>query len=494
MSSLLDSTAGTLVEALAARRIGALELCDEAIARIIRRDASINAVVVRDFERARDQAREADRRLAGGERAPLLGLPMTVKESFNVAGLATHWGIPPFKDFRPARDAVMVERLKAAGAVILGKTNVPTALADWQTVNPIHGLTVNPIDSARTPGGSSGGAAAALAARMVPLDLGSVLGGSIRVPAAFCGVFGHKPSLHLLPARGHDFPAHPGAPDMLAVVGPMARCVADLQRALQVLAGPDVEEAVAYRLALPPARRLEPRALRVLLLTGHPLAVTAVEVRSAVKALADDLANAGAVVTDGSALLPDLAGAHATYLSMLNTITTRGGPDAVSPTTGHQWLACVDRRALLIAQWRQLFEAFDVVLCPAFGTAPFEHVTERVMAKRVLRIDGLDTPYGAQLAWAGIASVAGLPATSVPIARTAAGLPIGAQIIGPHNEDATPLAVAAMIERLRADLPIGAAARPARGTAIEAPGSAAGPAAPAATPAALAATPEGGRR
>lgn len=462
MSSLLDSTAGAIVEALAARRVGALELCDEAIARIIRRDASINAVVVRDFERAREQARGADRRLADGERAPLLGLPMTVKESFNVAGLATHWGVPYFAEFRPARDAVMVGRLKAAGAVILGKTNVPTALADWQTVNPIHGRTVNPIDPARTPGGSSGGSAATLAARMVPLELGSDIGGSIRVPAAFCGVFGHKPSLHLLPARGHDFPAHPGAPDMLAVVGPMARCVADLQRALQVLAGPDVEEATAYRLALPPARRLEPRGLRVLLLTGHPLAVTAAEVRSAVKALADDLANAGAAVTDGSALLPDLAGAHATYLSMLNTIVTRG-PDAVSPTTGHEWLACVDRRALLIAQWRQLFEAFDVVLCPAFGTAPFEHVTEPVMDKRVLRIDGLDTPYGAQLAWSGIASVAGLPATSVPIARNPAGLPIGAQIIGPHNEDATPLAVAAMIERLRPDLPIGVSAAAAAG-------------------------------
>ncbi len=458
MGPLLDASAGLIVDALAARQVGALELCDEAIARIIRRDASINAVVVRDFERARDQARAADRRLADGERAPLLGLPMTVKESFDIAGLPTHWGIRQFREFRPARDAVMVERLKAAGAVILGKTNVPTALGDWQTVNPIHGRTVNPLDPARSPGGSSGGSAAALAARMVPLELGSDIGGSIRVPAAFCGVFGHKPSLRLLPMRGHDFPAHPGAPDVMAVVGPMGRCVADLQRALQVLAGPDVEEATAYRLALPPARRHEPHGLRVLLLSGHPLAVTATEVRAAVKALADDLANAGAQVTDGSPLLPDLAGGHATYLSMLNTIVSRGGPDAVSPTTGHEWLACVDRQALLIAQWRQLFAVFDVVLCPAFGTAPFEHLTEPAIDKRVLRIDGLDTPYRAQLAWPGIASVAGLPATSVPIARTAAGLPIGAQIIGPHNEDATPLAVAAMIERLRAGLPIGVAA------------------------------------
>ena len=192
--------AGELAAAIATGRLSALEACDAAIRRIEARDAAINAVVVRDFERAREQARERDLRRARGERGPLLGVPMTVKESFDVAGLPTHWGLLPFRDHRPREDALAVARLKAAGAVILGKTNVPPALADWQATNPIHGRTVNPHDPTRSPGGSSGGSAAALASGMVPLELGSDIGGSIRVPAHFCGVFGHKPSFGLLPS------------------------------------------------------------------------------------------------------------------------------------------------------------------------------------------------------------------------------------------------------------------------------------------------------
>ena len=199
-------TAGEQVADLAARRVSAVELLDQAIARIEALDKSINAVVVRDFDRARQAAIAADQALARGERRPLLGLPMTVKESFNVAGLPTTWGIPAFKDWRPAEDAVPVERLKAAGAVIIGKTNVPVALADWQSTNPIYGTTNNPYDVERTPGGSSGGAAAALAAGYVALELGSDIGGSLRTPAHYCGVFAHKPTYGVIARRGHNFP------------------------------------------------------------------------------------------------------------------------------------------------------------------------------------------------------------------------------------------------------------------------------------------------
>jgi amidase len=251
----LDASATDLVAALAARRIGALELTDEAIARIEARDGPINAVVVRDFDRARDAARAADAALARGERGPLLGLPMTIKESHHVAGLPTTWGFEPFKGFVPPADSVGVSRLKAAGAVILGKTNVPPWLADYQSNNPIYGRTRNPWDLSRTPGGSSGGSAAALAAGMVPLEFGSDIGGSIRMPAHFCGVYGHKPSYGLVPTRGSSPPYVPdGAPVVLVVVGPLARTAADLGLALDVLAGPDVGEATGYRLALPPAR------------------------------------------------------------------------------------------------------------------------------------------------------------------------------------------------------------------------------------------------
>lgn len=207
---------------------------------------------------ARADAAAADAALARGDRRPLLGVPMTVKESFNVAGLPTTWGVAAVNGPLPQHDAVAVARLKASGAVIIGKTNVATYLADWQSVNPIYGRTRNPRDPARTPGGSSGGAAAALAAGFVSLELGSDLFGSLRVPAHCCGVLAHRPTLGLIPPRGH---APPGTPELsvsaeldLAVVGPLARSAGDLMLALDVLAGPDEAQATAYRLSLPPAR------------------------------------------------------------------------------------------------------------------------------------------------------------------------------------------------------------------------------------------------
>jgi len=186
-----------LVEALQRRKMSAVELTDHVISRIEALDPQINAVVVRDFDRARDAAKNADTALSRGERRSLLGIPMVVKESFNVAGLPTTWGIPAFKDWTPKEDAVAVKRLKAAGAVVLGKTNVPLVLGDWQSYNDIYGTTNNPWDTGRTPGGSSGGSAAALAAGFGSLSLGSDIGGSLRVPAHYCGVCAHKPTLGL---------------------------------------------------------------------------------------------------------------------------------------------------------------------------------------------------------------------------------------------------------------------------------------------------------
>ena len=194
------------------KRFSSLELTDHLIARIERRDAAINAVVVRDFERAREAARAADAALARGDQRPLLGVPMTVKESFNVAGLPTTWGIPQARNFRANDDALIVARARKAGAVLLGKTNVPIVLDDWQSYNAIYGVTRNPWNLERTPGGSSGGSSAALAAGFAPLELGSDIGGSLRVPAHFTGVMALKPTLGLVPSRGHIPPgAHAAA-------------------------------------------------------------------------------------------------------------------------------------------------------------------------------------------------------------------------------------------------------------------------------------------
>jgi amidase len=442
---LLDATATRMVQALARLEVSAVALCEAAIERIEQRDPAINAVVVRDFERAREQARAADAALARGERRPLLGLPMTVKESFDVAGLPTSWGFEHARGFRPPHDAVAVQRLKAAGAVILGKTNVPVALADWQSANPVYGRTVHPADAARTPGGSSGGAAAALAAGLVPLELGSDIGGSIRVPAHFCGVFGHKPTHGLLPRRGHEFPGVPSAPDVLSVVGPLARSAEDLALALDVLAGPDEDEAVAYRLALPAPRAPQMKGLRVLLLQEHADAPVSAEVKATLQRVADAMADAGAQVAHRSELLPDLAAAHKDYIKTLLTITTRGAPKAPTPVSAHDWLGLLDRRWLLRRRWRRCFQQFDLVLAPALGSVAFPHEDNPDWDERKLVIDGQATPMGAQMLWAGIATFPGLPATVAPAGRDALGLPIGVQLIGPLLEDLTPIAAARWI-------------------------------------------------
>jgi amidase len=205
-TELAYRTAGELVQALAGRQISSRELLDAAISRIEAVDPKINAVVVRDFDRARAAADAADAALVRGERRPLLGLPITVKEQFGVAGLPTTWGYPKFKDWKAEVDALAVQRLKAAGAVVIGKTNLPMGVRDWQSYNDVYGTTNNPWDLSRTPGGSSGGAAAALAVGFVPLELGSDIGGSLRAPAHFCGVFAHKPTLDLVPQRGSGPP------------------------------------------------------------------------------------------------------------------------------------------------------------------------------------------------------------------------------------------------------------------------------------------------
>lgn len=443
---LLDLSATELVQALAERKVGALELTDAAIARIEDRDRAINAVVVRDFDRARAAARAADTAIGRGERRPLLGLPMTVKESHNVAGLPTNWGSPAFSGWTAQDDSTGVARLKAAGAVILGKTNIPPFLSDWQATNPVYGRTVNPWDPTRSPGGSSGGSAAALAAGMVPLDFGSDIGGSIRVPAAFCGVYGHKPSFGLVPTRGHAPPGIDGMPPALACVGPLARAAQDLQLALDVLAGPDEMEGAGYRLALPAARHERLADHRVLILMDLPGVALDDEVRGALEGLATRLDDLGAEVSHESDLLPDLAKSREVFMGLLNTTLSRGAPGA-TPINAHEWMALQDGQLALRRRWAELFREHDVVLAPVFGQVAFPHEDEQDPAKRSLIINGKPTPYFDQLAYPGVPLVANLPATAAPIGFSRGGLPIGVQVIGPYLEDRTPIAFARLMAR-----------------------------------------------
>lgn len=438
--------AGELADMLAKGEASAVELFDAAVARIEARDGALNAVVVRDFDRALTAAKAADAALARGERRPLLGVPMTVKESHNIAGLHTSWGFDWARDFVATEDSVGVARLKAAGAVILGKTNVPTSLGDWQSANPIYGRTCNPWDPSRSPGGSSGGGAAALASGMVPLEFGSDIGGSIRVPAAFCGVYGHKPSYGIIPLRGHAPPGLDGADIDLAVVGPLARTASDLELALDVLVGPDAGEATAWRLALPPARRARLSDYRVMILDDHPAAATDAEVAAALRGLADRLSEAGADVRRDVAGLPDLANAHQVYGAMLDAAMTRGAPGA-TPISAHAWMDLIDAQTHIRRAWAALFQEIDVVLAPAFGVVAFPHDDTPNPMARIHVINGRETPYMAQVAWPGIATLANLPATAAPIGSTTSGLPIGVQIIGPYLEDRTTIGFAGLLEQ-----------------------------------------------
>src|SRR5215831_111308 len=466
-------TAEALLAALAARQISAVELTNHAIQRIEALDGGINAVVVRDFERARAAAAEADKALAAGERRPLLGLPMTVKEAFNVAGLPTTWGFPSGKDWRPAEDALIVARAKAAGAIILGKTNVPVGLADWQSYNDIYGTTNNPWDLTRTPGGSSGGSAASLAAGYVPLELGSDIGGSLRAPAHFCGVASHKPSLGLVPSRGHTPPRARPFPyeGDLAVVGPMARNAGDLALLLDIIAGLDEPQAIAYRLALPAARHNDLKAFRVLVVDSHPLLPTASSIRVALDRLATRLENAGSKVERSNSLLPDQVLTARVYVQLLISFFGADYPADVydriqkaaaalppedtslsavrtrSVVLSHRdWIAADRIRTGLSQRWRELFRHWDVVLTPVMPTLAFPHDHSEMRTRRI-QIDGSDYPYQDQLVWPGVATTTGLPATVVPIDRSDTGLPIGVQIVGPFLEDRTPIAFAELIER-----------------------------------------------
>jgi amidase len=466
--------AGELVEALAKRQVSSRELVDSAIARIEALDSKINAVVVRDFDRARAAAAAADAALDKGERRPLLGVPITVKEQFGVAGLPTTWGNPKFKDWRPEVDALAVQRLKAAGAIILGKTNVPVALRDWQSYNEVYGTTNNPWDVSRSPGGSSGGSAAALAAGFVPLEFGSDIGGSLRAPAHFCGVFSHKPSLDLVPQRGSGPPQTPAIPVRgdLAVIGPMARSAADLALELSVAAGPDeLTEGIGYKLALPPPRHDRLAEFRVLVIDKHPLCPTAESITTALNSLVDRLEKLEVRVVRENPRLPDLAQTGQIYRELLAAFfiadlppeTLERAATAVKDLPADdQSLAAAQLRGLTIshadwirksrirsglrARWRALFEDVDVVLCPPMPTVAFPHDHSPQFARQ-LDIDGVKVPYNDQSVWAGIALLSGLPATTMPVSRTEDGLPIGMQIIGNYLDDHTTIAFAGLVER-----------------------------------------------
>jgi len=467
---LAFASASTLTRLIESRQIGCVELLDLFVRRIEKYNAALNAVISNQISDARQKAAQCDTARAKGERiGPLHGLPMTVKESFDVAGLATTWGVPEFKGNIAKRPATVVSRFESAGAIVFGKTNIAANLADWQSFNPVYGCTNNPWDVTRSPGGSSGGSAAALAAGLTALEVGSDIGGSIRNPAHYCGIYGHRPTFGVVPQTGHGLPDTYSHGD-LNVIGPLARSAEDLTLALQTIAGPEDAAARAWSLQLPEATAKPLSRLRIRVNLSAAVAEVDRSIQDGISRLAEWLAQHGAQIEHGGppadeALLQEM------YILLLRAGTSRrlteaqrsqllqdraaseGRHDyfalqARGNTISHwEWLKWDNLRHQFQAAWHALFNDIDFYLCPAAATAavPHNHVGPRW--ERMIDVNGQPQPSTTQMYWAGLAVAANLPATVAPIGATPEGLPIGVQIIGAPYQDLSCIHFAGMLER-----------------------------------------------
>jgi amidase len=454
------------------KKIGCLELLDLYLTRVEKHNPALNAIIAMDLEGARKRARAADRALARKQVwGPLHGVPMTIKESYDVVGMPTTWGVPELKGNLPPRNALAVDRLLGAGVVLFGKTNVPIYLADYQSYNAIYGTTNNPWDLSRAPGGSSGGSAAALAAGLTGIEAGSDIGSSIRNPAHYCGVYGHKPTFGVVPPRGQALPGRLAQGD-ISVIGPLGRSAEDLEIGLGIMAGPDEIDAVGYKLALPVPRQKALRDFRVAVMLTDPNSEVDDEVQARVQAVADFLAKKRAKVSGSARPDIDTREAQRAYIHLLraatsgrqtqeefdkNLVAARGlgaGDESYyarmlrGNTSSHRdWLAANETRHKMRWKWAEFFKEYDLLLCPAAASAAFPHDQQGERWERTIQVNGHRVPATDQLLWAGYSGMAYLPSTVAPAGFTKAGLPVGVQIIGPQYADRACIQMARLLER-----------------------------------------------
>jgi amidase len=467
------ATAGETAEALRTKRISATELMNVTFQRMDRHNPTLNAIVWQDREQAMARAKRADETLAkGSDSGPLLGVPVTIKESFAYRGSPSTWGVPSLKEANSPQTAVAVARLESSGAIVVGKTNVPVMLGDWQSYNPIHGTTNNPWDLARTPGGSTGGGAAAVAAGLGCLTIGSDLSGSIRIPAHFCGVYGHKPSLELVSLAGFQpgpWDGSPGYPMDLSVAGPLARSAGDLRLALNAIGGSNGDEAKAWTWRMPAPRHTRIADFRIgYVLEDNALGPIASDVGAAYERTLSELSRAGAKMERGWPAGVDPRAQMRVFSYLLFALLTASmthdareqsrkrfekNPNdivaaaAVEPHA--RWLQETLRRLAIRALWQTYFETHDVFLLPTAFTAAFPHDHSEPIDNRVVETPEGKRPYARDMAsWISLATLAGLPATVAPVGRTRADLPVGIQIVAPMWEDGTSIEFAALLSEV----------------------------------------------
>lgn len=469
---IIFRSARELSRLLRARKISATELLDMCLDQYMKHNDRLNAVVVTDIDRARKAAAESDRRLARGKpRGPFDGIPMTIKESFDWRGTPSTWGLPRLCDNIASEDAVAVVRMAKAGANVYGKTNVPLMLADWQSYNDIYGTTNNPWDVSRSPGGSSGGSAVALATGMSALEIGSDIGASIRNPAHYCGVYGHKPTWGVVPYRGHYLPGVVHPTD-IAVAGPLARSAGDLAVMMEHLAGSDGTEARGITILLPPARQRSLKDFRVAVMLSDPVSEVDWPVQDMIAKLAEFLGPR--VKSLSMTARPAFSAREAmdVYVALLRSATSRrqseedfaknagevsslaAGDDSyyakmlrayVMPH--RSWLTVNERRHQMRLLWDRFFEDYDVFLCPSAASAafPHDHVGER--HERTIAVNGRQVPTTDQLFWAGYSGCFYLPSTVAPLGLTPQGLPSSVQIIARQYGDFTAIRFAELLEK-----------------------------------------------
>lgn len=457
---------------LRARKVGAVELLNVCLAQHERHNGAINAVVVSDIARARKAAAAADRRLrAGTPRGPFDGVPMTAKESFDWAGTPSTWGEPRFRDNIASTDAEAISRLTGAGAVIYGKTNVPLMLADWQSYNAIYGTTNNPWDLSRAPGGSSGGSAAALATGMTALEIGSDIGASIRNPAHYCGVYGHKPTYGVVPYKGHLLPGMV-QPGDISVAGPLARSARDLATMMRILAGPVGPEARAFRLALPSAAQKSLSEFRVAVMMTDAQSEVDLPVQDLLGRLTQFLGKRVKKLSTTARPAFSTKEAMDVYIALLRSATSRRQSDAefsvncakvaaADPRddsyltkmlrayvlSHRDWLKFNERRHQMRLLWDQFFDDWDVMICPPAASAAFPHDHQGERHERKISVNGKRVATTDQLFWAGYSGCFYLPSTVAPMGLTPDGLPAGVQIIARQYGDFTSIRFAELLEK-----------------------------------------------
>jgi amidase len=429
---MFTKSATELAAMIRAKEVSSRELLDGYLDRIERLNPAINAVVTLDVERARAAADAADAMTARGESmGPLHGLPTTIKDAIATEGIRSTGGAIELTDHVPVADAPAVARLKRAGAIVFGKTNLPRWSSDIESFNEIFGTTNNPWDVTKVPGGSSGGAGAAVAAGLTSFELGTDIGGSVRIPAHLNGIFSLKPSFGVVEQRGYLDHVDGGNIDVdINVFGPLARTADDLDLLLDVLAVPELPAAKAG-------------ALRVGVWFDQPECEVARDYRALLGAAADRLADGGAQVEEAHPAI-DFAEQVQLFSNMVLAAMSPAYPaDMADQLSGshHQWLRNEMRRNQLADTWAEWFESYDVLLCPVTPTAALPHLQGDFFA-RMMTIDGVERSYLENTSWTGLIGVVGLPSAVPPIGRTPAGLPVGVQCVGPFHGDRTCIDVA----------------------------------------------------